>query len=360
MRGTTIPKAKIAVLPGDGIGPEVTNEAVKVLEATGLDFEFVECLVGGAAYIENGDPLPQEARDVIDESSAVLFGAVGHDYAPYGVPRKVLAYLRVEKDAYANVRPLKLYPGISGPSPTQGEVDVVIIRDNSEGTALEHEGYLWEDKGLDKRVITSFGARRISSFAFDYAAQNGRKKVTCVDLSGWLYGDQLFRRSFLTVAKLMHRVEADCVSVDIAAMIQARDPMAFDLIVTPDMYGDILSGIVIGQIGGVGMAPSACIGDDFAFFEPVHGTAWDIAGRGVANPIASILSAKLMLEWLGFGGEARAVEDAVCHVLSEGEVRTADIGGSSSTSEVGDAVASYVSDGPVVDGASAKLVEAEG
>jgi len=224
VRGTTIPTVKIAVLPGDGIGSEVTKEAVKVLEATGLDFEFIECLVGGAAYIENGDPLPQEARDVIEESATVLFGAVGHDYAPYGVPRKVLAYLRVEKDAYANVRPLKLYPGINGPSPDHGEVDVVIIRDNSEGTALEHEGYLWEDKGLDKRVITSFGARRISSFAFKYAHEKGRERVTCVDLSGWLYGDQLFRRSFLKVAKLLNRVESDCVSVDIAAMIQASAP----------------------------------------------------------------------------------------------------------------------------------------
>ena len=360
MRGITLPTVKIAVLPGDGIGPEVTREAVKVLEATGLEFEFIECLVGGAAYIENGDPLPQEARDVIEESSTVLFGAVGHDYAPYGVPRKVLAYLRVEKDAYANIRPLRLYPGISGPSQAHGDVDVVIIRDNSEGTALEHEGYLWEDKGLDKRVITSFGARRISSFAFDYASRKGRKRVTCVDLSGWLYGDQLFRRSFLTVAKLMQRVESDCVSVDIAAMMQASDPKAFDLIVTPDMYGDILSGIVIGQIGGVGMAPSACIGDDFAFFEPVHGTAWDIAGRGVANPIASILSAKLMLEWLGYAGQAGVVEDAVCHVLSEGKIRTADIGGSSTTSEVGDAVAAYVSDGVPVDAPASKLVEAEG
>lgn len=355
-----MPTVKIAVLPGDGIGPEVTKEAVKVLEATGLKFEFIECLVGGAAYIENGNPLPQEARDVIEESATVLFGAVGHDYAPYGVPRKVLAYLRVEKDAYANIRPLKLYPGINGKNQANKGVDVVIIRDNSEGTALEHEGYLWEDKGLDKRVITSFGARRISSFAFNYAAQNGRKKVTCVDLSGWLYGDQLFRRCFLKVAELMHTVESDCVSVDIAAMIQASDPRAFDLVVTPDMYGDILSGIVIGQIGGVGLAPSACIGDDFAFFEPVHGTAWDIAGRGVANPIASILSAKLMLEWLGYVEQARSVEDAVCRVLSEGKIRTADIGGSSTTSEVGDAIVSYVSDGPPVDAPAARLVEAEG
>ena len=124
------------------MGLEVTKEAVKVLEATGLDFEFIECLVGGAAYIENGDPLPQEARAAIDESNTVLFGAVGHDYAPYGVPRKVLAYLRVEKDAYANVRPLKLYPGISVNNQAHVVVDVVIIRDNSEGTALEHEGYL--------------------------------------------------------------------------------------------------------------------------------------------------------------------------------------------------------------------------
>jgi 3-isopropylmalate dehydrogenase len=332
---------KIAVLPGDGIGPEVTAEALKVLRATGLSFEFIECSVGGKAYIEKGNPLPPEAMEACEEADAVLFGAVGHDYAPYGVPRKVLVYLRMDKNAYANVRPLKLYPGIAPPLGVSfyRDLNTVIIRDNAEGIALQHEGYLLEDKGVDKRVITHFGAQRISMFAFNYAIKNRRRRVTCVDQSNWLYSDKIFRKAFEEVADRQDEIEVDYMSVDVAAMTQVTDPGGLDVIVTPDIYGDILSGILIGQIGGVGMAPSACIGENFAFFEPVHGTAWDLVGKGVANPIGSILSAKLMLEWLGREDEARLIEAAVCKVLSEGRVRTPDLGGSSSTNEAGDAVA---------------------
>jgi len=312
---------KIAVLPGDGIGPEVTAEAVKVLRATGLKFEFIECSVGGKAYIEGGNPLPPEAIEACEDADAVLFGAVGHDYAPYGIPRKVLIYLRIEKNAYANVRPLKPYPStIARQDETNyHDLDIVIIRDNAEGFALQHEGYLWDDKGVDKRVITHYGAQRISMFAINYAIKKGRNKVTCVDQNNWEF-----------------------MSVDVAAMTLVQRPDNFDIIVTPDLYGDILSGIAIGQIGGVGMAPSACIGDNFAFFEPVHGTAWDLVGKEIANPIGSILSAKLMLEWLGKEEEAKKIESAVCKVLSEGKVRTPDLGGSSNTSEVGDEIAAYV------------------
>ena len=335
----------IAVLPGDGVGPEVTGEAVKVLDATGVDLEFVERSVGGKAYLLEGTPLPQEARDACEEADAVLFGAVGHDYAPYGVPRKVLSYLRMEKGAYANVRPLKLYPGVKGVHGCgAGDVDVVIIRDNAEGLALDHEGYMWKEKGVDKRVITSLGSKRIINYAMEYARREGRKRVTCVDQSNWLYSDKIFNNVFNEVSQESNKLETDHVNVDVAAMMQVQDPKSFDVIVAPDIFGDILSGVVVGQIGSVGLAPSACIGEDFAFFEPIHGTAWDIAGKGVANPIASILSGKLMLEWLGRGDEALRIEAAVTRVLSEGRVRTRDLGGDSGTSEVGDAVAEYVAD----------------
>ncbi len=335
---------KIAVLPGDGVGPEVTKESVKVLKATGINFEFIECSVGGKAYLDNGNPLPQEARDACDEADAVLFGAVGHDYAPYGIPRKVLIYLRMEKNAYANVRPMKLYPGVA---PLPGDppylpMDMVIIRDNAEGFALEHEGYLWDDRGVDKRMISHYGAQKIAMFAFNYAVKHSRRKVTCVDHSNWMYSDKLFKSAFERVAERQKEVESGHMSVDVAAMTMTRRPGDFDVVVAPDIYGDILSGVVVSHIGGVGIAPSACIGDNFAFFEPVHGTAWDIAGKGVANPIASILSAKLMLEWLGCHEEAGSIESAVCGILAEGKVRTPDLGGSSSTSEVGDAIAAYM------------------
>ena len=337
---------EIAVWPGDGIGPEVTAEAVKVLEATDVGFEFVEGTVGGKAYVEFGDPLPDEARDACEETDALLLGAVGQDYAPYDVPRKVMTYLRVEKNAYANVRPLKLYDGVKtgGLVPGSG-LDVVIVRDNSEGFALRHEGYLWEDKGVDERVITHFGAQRIAMFACNYTVKEGRSKVSCVDQSGWLYGDRKFRSAFKTVAEKYRTVQKDYVNVDVAAMMMVQDPNAFDVIVSPDIYGDILSGILIGQIGGVGLAPSACIGENFAFFEPIHGIALDITGKGIANPIAAILSGKLMLHWLGEDEEADKIEAAVASVLREGKVRTPDLGGSSSTSEMGDAVVEKVEKG---------------
>ncbi len=341
---------EIAIWPGDGIGPEVTAEAVKVLEATDVSFEFIEGIVGGKAYVEFGDPLPDEARDACEETDALLLGAVGQGYAPYDVPRKVMTYLRVEKNAYANVRPLKLYDGVkTGALVPDSGLDVVIVRDNSEGFALRHEGYYWDDKGYDKRVITRVGAERIAFFAFALALKNGRRKVSCVDMSHWLFSDRLFRKGFESVSERYPTVEKDFVSVDVAAMLQVQIPGFFDVVVAPDTHGHILSGIVIGQTGGIGLAPSACIGDDFAFFEPVHGVALDIAGRGIANPIASILSAKLMLEWLGEVDEARRVEAAVASVLVEGSVRTLDLGGGSSTMEVGDEVAGLLR-GEALDG----------
>jgi len=335
---------KIAVMAGDGIGPEVTAEAVKVLKATDIDFEFIDCFVGGSAYLENGDPLPPEAEEASDEADAVLFGAIGHDYAPYEIPRKVLVYLRVEKDAYANVRPLKLYPGVYTPRRNckPNSVDMVIVRDNSEGFSLKHSGLLGNSIATDRRVITKFGAQRIIKFAYDYASKKGRSRVTCVDQSNWLYSDKLFRSVFHEISERYTSFQRDHKHVDVTAMLLARNPRSFDVIVTPGLYGDILSGIIVGMIGGVGMAPSACIGDNFAFFEPIHGTAWDLAGKDVANPIASILSAKLMLEWLREEEAARIIDAAVTEVLAEGKVRTSDLGGRSRTSEVGDAIAGKV------------------
>jgi isocitrate/isopropylmalate dehydrogenase len=196
--------------------------------------------------------------------------------------------------------------------------------------------------GVDKRVITQLRAQQINMFVHNYAVKHNRKRITCIDKSAWLYADRLFRSSFEKVAEAFNDIKREHVDVDIAALRQTVDPHAFDVIVTPDIYGDLLSGIVIGQIGGIGMAPSACIGDKFAFFEPIHGTALDIAGKSVANPIASILSAKLMLEWLGEEEEALRIDKAVSAVLSEGLVKTRDLGGTSCTHDVGDAIANCV------------------
>lgn len=336
---------KIAVLPGDGIGPEVTAEAVKVIEATGLSFEYLECSVGGQEYLRNREPLPDEAIDMVNESDVVLLGAVGHELVPDHISRQVLIFLRMEKDTYANLRPLKTFAvGKIDNEHATNDIDTVIIRDNSEGFSLTHEGRLESSVGMDKRIITNFGAKRIIKYAYKYAEERRSKNVTCICQHKWLYSDLLFRKNFLEVSKNNSSVASEVLPVDVAAMMISRSPEEFDIIVTPNLYGDILTGIFVSKIGGVGMAPSACIGDNFAYFESVHGAAWDIVGSGVANPVASILSAGLMLQWLGEKKEAWYVETAVKEMLVEGVILTPDLGGHSSTSDLGNDVARRVLD----------------
>jgi len=337
---------KICVLPGDGIGPEVTSEAMKVLKATGLDLEFWIHDVGGNAYIKTGDPFPRGAKEACDKADAILFGAVGHDYAPYDVSRKVLDYLRKEKDTYVNLRPLKLYPNIECPlkiSEKQG-VDVVIVRENTEGESVKQSEAVGVWIGSDMRIITLFGSQRLIRFAFEYARRHKRGKVTCVDMSNLLLGDKLFRVVFDEVSEWYPEVAKDYKALDVAAMHLISKLDSFDIIVTSNLYGDVLSGLLCALIGGVGMAPSACIGDHFAYFEPVHGSARDIEGKGIANPIAEILSAKLMLEWLREDEAAETIDRAVSMVLEEGKVRTLDLRGTSSTKQVGDAIAQKVAE----------------
>ena len=332
--------ATIAVLPGDGIGPEVISEAVKVLNALDCNFEFSHCQVGSKAYNETGTPLPSETVEACEHADAVLFGAAGHSYAPYGIPRKVTIYLRIDRNAYANVRPLKLFPGIHDIDDPRSEkpIDITIIRDVSEGFAVEHDGDIWEDRGVDIRVVTLKGAMQISDFAFKYAEREGRDKVTCIDCHNLLFSDKLFRTGFNKVAEQYPDIEVNHLSADVASMRLIQRPDKFDVIVTPDIYGDILAGNIIGLVGGVGLAPSACIGEDFAYFEPVGGPAWDIAGKKVANPIGAILASKMMLTWLGMDQEAHRIGEAVTDVLVDGKVRTPDLGGSNSTEQVGEAI----------------------
>ena len=332
---------KIAVMPGDGIGSEVIAEAIKVLNATELEYEQIKCDIGGTAYLKNGNPLPKESIQACEDADAILFGAVGHDTVSYDIPRKVLIYLRVEKNAYANIRPFKTYLQ-NNKSDENQHIDMTIIRDNAEGFSLQHPGMLGKTLGTDRRIITSNGAERIIKYAFEHAIEKQRKKVTCIDQSNWLYSDKLFRETFNQVSEKYSELETEMMHVDVAAMNISAHPERFDIIITPDIYGDILSGIIISKIGGIGIPPSACIGDDFAYFEPIHGPAWDIAGEGTANPTASILSAKLMLEYLEETENAQQIEKAVKNVLKQGTTKTFDLGGTSTTSEMGDAIAQEV------------------
>lgn len=342
---------RIAVLPGDGVGPEVITEAVKVLDVLGLDLEFVYCDVGSTAYAKTGTPFPEEAMEACDEADAALLGTVGQSYAPYEIPKKVSTYLRIDRDAYASVCPLKLFAGVYPPEDvrSQRDIDIVIVRDNIEGFSLNHEGYIWDGEGVDRRRTTHEGASRIVEFAFSYALKEDRRMVTCIDAHNLLFSDKVFRRAFKITSEKYPHLSTEWMSVNIASMMLTKYPDRFDVIVVPYIYGDMLMGSIIGQIGGVGLAPSASIGDEFAVFEPVHGAAWDIAGRGIANPIGSILSAKMMLDWLGLQGEGAIVENAVRSTLNSGKVRTPDMGGNSSTSEMGDTIAFYVRNEPLLD-----------
>ncbi len=334
----------IAVLSGDGIGSEVTAQAIKVLEALELRFEFIYCAVGSQAFNLTGNPIPEETKIVCDKADAVLLGAIGYSYAPYGIPMEVLHHLKIERDAFAHVCPLKLYPGVfSTDDPRSGRnIDMVFIRNNSDGFALEHEGYLWGDKAVDVRTITREGARRIVEFACEYAIREGRTKITCVDSHNYLYGDKLYRSVFDDVVKGHPKLEPDYVSVNVASMMLASNPSFFDVILTHDIYGDILEWQVIGEIGGVGMATAANLGSDFSFFQPVGGAAWKIAGKNIANPIGSILSTKLMLEWLGEREAASKIEEAVRTMLAAGKNRARNFGRDLTTFEVGDEIATIV------------------
>ncbi|MCW4041706.1 MAG: isocitrate/isopropylmalate family dehydrogenase [Candidatus Bathyarchaeota archaeon] len=330
-------------MPGDGIGPEVTVETVKVLKATGANLKLFNVSSIGEAYTDSTEGFLTDSS--LYKCEAILIGAIGRDgELRDALSRNVISHFYREKQVYANVRPFKSIrgtPGVKRNSSTN-EVDVIIIRDSSEGFSRNHRGYSRGTYGVDKRIISDFGAKRIAKFSFEYAVKNKRSHITCVDQSNWLHSDKIFRKSFIEVSKRYPSVTCDCLHVDVAAMMVSRSPEEFDVFVTPNMYGDILSGIVIGQIGGIGLAPSAYIGDNFAVFEPVHGMAWDIVGKGEANPIASIRSARLMLEWFGMHREAWLIGTSVSEVLTEGEVLTRDLGGSSSTEDVGSAIAEKI------------------
>jgi len=353
-------KYRIAVLPGDGIGPETIAEAVKVLRAateviSGLELSFTEFPCGGRYYMETGREWPEEAEAFCrGEADAILLGGVGWERSPGEPVRRpdgqlagasVVLGLRAELDLYANVRPVQLYPGVHTPlaGRSPGDLDFVVVRENTEGLYAPLRGTLKrggvDELAVDVRVITRRGAERVSRFSFELAKSRGRGapedgklRVTCVDKSNLLEGCQLFRRVFQEVAEGYPEVEADYAYVDAWTLWCLRRPSYYDVVVTANMFGDIISDLGAALQGGLGMAAGGNIGDRHAMFEPVHGSAPRLAGKGRANPIASILAGKMMLEWLGWRhGDQRcleasqAIEQAVVAVLREGRVRTYDL-----------------------------------
>jgi isocitrate dehydrogenase (NAD+) len=347
----------VTLIPGDGIGPEVSDATRRVMDATGVGLEWAVEEAGAVALAREGSPLPDRILDSIRRTRVALKGPIT---TPVGAGfRSVNVALRHELDLFAAVRPSRSLPGVPTRHP---DVDLVVIRENTEDLyagiefergapeteelrrKLEELGYeIRKDAGVTVKPISVTGARRIVRFAFEFARTHGRASITLGHKANiMLFSDGLFLRIFLEEAAENSDVDAGEMHIDHLSMRLTRSPGDFDLLLLPNLYGDILSDLVAGLVGGLGLAPGANLGWEYAVFEPVHGSAPDIAGTGRANPVAMILSGAMMLRHLGEGTAARSVEAAVDHVLSDGRVRTPDLGGSASTADVAQAVAEAV------------------
>jgi isocitrate dehydrogenase (NAD+) len=336
------PEQKIpaTLIPGDGIGPEVANATLEVLEAVGAPFEWETHTAGVAGVKACGDPLPPETLASIRRTRLALKGPLATPVG--GGFRSSNVRLREEFTLYANLRPARtLVPG------RYENIDLVLIRENLEGLYVGFEHYvpIGDDPhavAIASGVNTRAGGRRICEFAFDYAAKSGRKKVTLVHKANVLKAlTGLFLDTGREVARRYEgRIACDERIIDACAMQLVMNPWQFDVIVTTNLFGDILSDLNAGLVGGLGMAPAGNIGADAAIFEAVHGSAPDIAGKGVANPLALILSAAMMLDHVGQRDKGDAIRGAVDQVLLEDHVRTGDLGGSASTAQFTRAIVS--------------------
>jgi len=349
-----MPSFHIAVIAGDGVGVEVIPPAKRVLENLGrqhqLQFTFQDFYWGSDYYFRHGRMMPAEALDLLRPCDAILLGAVGHPKVPDHVTLNgLLLPIRRAFDQYANALPAVLYRGVESPlALRKGEqIDFVVVRENTECEYAQVGGFVYHDQpeevAIQTAVFTRRGIDRIVRFAFELARRrNGKKRVTSVTKSNAQgFGMVLWDRAFAAVAAEFPDISTESLLVDAAAMNFIRRPESFDVVVGSNLFGDILSDISAIIIGSMGLAPSANL-DPLrrypSMFEPVHGSAPDIAGKGVVNPLATILSAAMMLDHLGAADAARQVERAVADVLAGGRVRTPDLGGKSSTVEVTDAV----------------------
>ncbi|AJF61681.1 Isocitrate/isopropylmalate dehydrogenase family protein [archaeon GW2011_AR15] len=328
-------KYRICVLPGDGIGPEVVEQAVKVLKALPLELEFTYGEIGYGCYLKKGDALPEETIKKVEKADATLFGAVT---TPPNIENYSSAILRLRQhfDLYANLRPCRSFPH----EISQKGISMYIVRENTEDLysgveRVEDNG----NKAVTEMIITRKGSERIIRYAFELAREKNLRKVTVVHKANVLRETcGLFRKVALEIAKEYPAIEMQEMLVDACAMQLIKNPGQFEIIVTTNMFGDILSDEASMLVGGLGLAYSGNIGKEKAVFEPVHGSAPKYAGKNVANPAAAILAAKLMLEFLGEDEAAKKVGDAVMSAIEEGDV-TQDLGGKLTTEQAGDAVA---------------------
>jgi len=327
-------KPKITLIPGDGIGPEVTGAAISVMRAAGFQAEWESFVVGAEALTKYGDPLPQNLIDSIRKTKVALKGPaitpIGSGFVSANVR------LRKELDLFANLRPVKSLKGVKS---RYEDVDLIVVRENTEDlySGLEHEVVPGVIESL--KIITDRASRRIARFAFEYARREGRKKVTAIHKANIMkMSDGLFLNCFREVSKEYPEIEADDLIVDNACMQLVINPLRFDVLLLENLYGDIVSDLGAGLVGGLGIVPGANIGEEIAVFEAVHGAAPDIAGRGIANPSALIQTSVLMLKHLGQREAADRIQSALEKVLAEGKMITRDLGGNATTLEFTDAV----------------------
>jgi tartrate dehydrogenase/decarboxylase/D-malate dehydrogenase len=344
----------IAVIAGDGVGTEVIPQGKRILEKIAkkheVTFAFQDFDWGSSHFFRWGRMMPAGAIDLLQPCDAIYLGAVGHpDIPDHTTLNGLLLPIRRAFDQYANVRPAYLYPGVESPlrRASGGDIDFVVVRENTEGEYAQVGGFVYqrqpEEVAIQTSVFTRRGIERVVRFAFELAVKRGRKKrVTSITKSNAQgYSMVLWDRAFQEVAAQYPDVETESLLVDAAAMNFIRRPESFDVVVGSNLFCDILSDISAIIIGSMGLAASANLDPLRRFpsmFEPVHGSAPDIAGKGVVNPLATILSASMMIEHLGMAEASRSIETAVAAVLANGKVRTPDLGGKSSTEEVTDAV----------------------
>lgn len=324
----------VTLIPGDGIGPEVASAARRVLDATGVPFAWHTVEAGASQVEKYGTPLPQAVLDAVRSDGVALKGPVT---TPLGTGfRSVNVALRRAFDLYANIRPARNFPGVFS---RYQNVDLVVVRENTEDLYAGIERMPDPDTAESIKRFTRAGCTRILRYAFEYAVRNGRRKVTAVHKANIMKAtDGMFLSIARETAKSYPQIEFEEKIVDAMCMNLVQAPENFDVLVLPNLYGDIVSDLCAGLVGGLGLAPSANIGAKEAIFEAVHGSAPDIAGKDLANPTALILSGAMMLRHLGEPEAARAVEEAVTAVLAEGRRLTADLGGTTGTAAYADAV----------------------
>ena len=331
-------KHRVTLIPGDGTGPELAEAMLTVLDAAGVDIEWERVEAGADVMEKYGTPLPEHVLESVRRNKVAIKGPIT---TPVGSGfRSVNVALRKELDLYANLRPAKTYRGVRS---RYENIDLVVVRENTEDLYAGIEHKVGEDAAESIKIITRKASRRIVEFAFRYARQNGRRKVTAVHKANIMkYTDGLFLEVAREVAQEYPDIEFEDRIVDNMAMQLVMKPEQYDVLVMPNLYGDILSDLCAGLVGGLGIAPGANMGDEYAVFEPIHGSAPKYAGQNKVNPTALILSAVMMLRYLGEKEAADRIERAVADVIAEGKTVTYDLGGTAGTQEMARAIAERV------------------